>query len=106
MKQRIMDVGTLTLPWSSTGERARKQASADGGVLAVTVVLALIGLVMVFSASAVVAGNRFQDSIYFLKRHLVWLAFGFLLLQLASRMDYMVWRRLALPALGLTAVLL
>jgi cell division protein FtsW len=53
-----------------------------------------------------VAGNRFQDSIYFLKRHLAWLAFGYLLLQLASRMDYMAWRRLALPALGLTAVLL
>lgn len=106
MAHKVVDVGTLSLPWSSTGERPRKQASVDGGVLAVTVVLALIGLVMVFSASAVVAGNRFQDSIYFLKRHLAWLAFGFLLLQLASRMDYMVWRRLALPALGLTAVLL
>jgi cell division protein FtsW len=102
----MLDTGTLSLPWSFPGERPRKQASVDGGVLAVTVVLALIGLVMVFSASAVVAGNRFQDSIYFLKRHLAWLAFGFLLLQLASRMDYMVWRRLALPALGLTAVLL
>lgn len=106
MAHKVMDVGTLSLPWSFPGERPRKQASVDGGVLAVTVVLALIGLVMVFSASAVVAGNRFQDSIYFLKRHLAWLAFGFLLLQLASRMDYMVWRRLALPALGLTAVLL
>ncbi len=106
MAHRVLDTGTLSLPWSSTSERPRKQASVDGGVLAVTVVLALIGLVMVFSASAVVAGNRFQDSIYFLKRHLAWLAFGFLLLQLASRMDYMVWRRLALPALGLTAVLL
>jgi cell division protein FtsW len=106
MASRILDAGTLSLPWSSAGERPRKRASADGAVLAVTVVLALIGLVMVFSASAVVAGNRFQDSIYFLKRHLAWLAFGFLLLQLASRMDYMVWKRLALPALGLTAVLL
>ncbi len=101
-----MDVGTLTLPWPSPGERKRKRLPVDGSVLAVTVALALIGLVMVFSASAVVAGNRFQDSIYFLKRHLAWLAFGFLLLQIASRMDYMAWRRLALPVLGLTAVLL
>ncbi|MGH7260441.1 MAG: putative lipid II flippase FtsW [Nitrospiraceae bacterium] len=106
MAHRIMDVGTLTLPWPSPGERKRKRVPVDGSVLTVTVALALIGLVMVFSASAVVAGNRFQDSIYFLKRHLAWLAFGFLLLQLASRMDYMAWRRLALPALGLTAVLL
>lgn len=106
MARRMMDVGTLTLPWSATGERPRKRASADGAVLAVAVVLALVGLVMVFSASAVVAGNRFQDSIYFLKRHLAWLAFGFLLLHLASRMDYLVWKRLALPALALTAALL
>jgi cell division protein FtsW len=106
MARRIMDAGTLTLPWPSPGERTRRRLPADGAVLAATVALALIGLVMVFSASAVVAGNRFQDSIYFLKRHLAWLAFGFLLLQIASRMDYMAWRRLALPALGLTAVLL
>jgi len=101
-----MDAGTLTLPWTSPGERKRRRLPVDGTVLAVTAALALIGLVMVFSASAVVAGNRFQDSIYFLKRHLAWLAFGFLLLQIASRMDYMAWRQLALPVLGLTAVLL
>jgi cell division protein FtsW len=106
MARRIMDVGTLTLPWPSPGERTRRRLPVDGSVLTVTVALALIGLVMVFSASAVVAGNRFQDSIYFLKRHLAWLAFGFLLLQIASRMDYMAWRRLALPVLGLTAALL
>lgn len=106
MAHKTMDMGTLALPWPSSGERPRKRASADGAVLAVTVVLALIGLVMVFSASAVVAGNRFQDSIYFLKRHLAWLAFGFLLLHLASRMDYLVWKRLALPALALTVALL
>ncbi|MEW6543508.1 MAG: putative lipid II flippase FtsW [Nitrospirota bacterium] len=55
---------------------------------------------MVFSASGVVAGNRFHDSIYYLKRQLAWLAFGFLLLQVASRTDYTVWRKLALPILA------
>ena len=33
--------------------------------LAVTMTLALVGLVMVFSASAIVAGNRFQDPGFF-----------------------------------------
>ena len=106
MAHKMLDAGTLTLPWTSTDTRARKRASIDGTVLMVTMALALFGLIMVFSASAVVAGNRFQDPIYFLKRHLAWLGFGFLLLQIASRMDYMVWRRLALPVLGLTAILL
>ena len=40
--------------------------AADHTLLAVTMILALVGLVMVFSASAIVAGNRFQDPGFFL----------------------------------------
>jgi cell division protein FtsW len=96
---------TLALPWPS-GDRGRHRPSVDGWVLTVTVLLALFGLVMVYSASAVLAGNRFHDWTYFLKRQIAWAAFGFLLLHLASRMDYMVWQRLAGPILVLTLVLL
>jgi cell division protein FtsW len=78
----------------------------DHSLLIITIVLALVGLVMVFSASAVVAGNRFHDPGYFLKRQLAWLAFGFLLLHLASHIDYIWWKRLSFPFLGLTVVLL
>jgi len=48
----------------------------------VTLTLALMGLVMVFSASAIVAGNRFQDPEFFLKRQIAWLGFGVLLMHL------------------------
>jgi cell division protein FtsW len=75
-------------------------------VLVVTVVLALIGLVMVFSASAIVANNRFHDSTYFLKRQIGWLVVGFVILHVGSRIDYLTWRRLALPILGFSALLL
>jgi cell division protein FtsW len=78
----------------------------DHTLLIVTITLALIGLVMVFSASAVVAGNRFHDSGYFLKRQLAWLTFGFLLLHLASHIDYIWWKRLSIPLLAIMAVLL
>lgn len=78
----------------------------DHTLLIVTITLALLGLVMVFSGSAVVAGNRFHDSGYFLKRQLAWLAFGFLLLHLASRIDYVWWKRLSIPLLGLVMVAL
>src|SRR5881296_1353689 len=106
MSRRSIEGGTLALPWPSSSQRSRRRIETDASVLAATVVLALVGLVMVFSASAVLAGNRFHDSIYFLKRQVVWLAFGFLLLHVASRVDYTLWRRLAWPILGLTAVLL
>ncbi len=98
--------GTLALPWPTSGQRSHKRVAMDHTLLVITMVLALVGLVMVFSASAVVAGNRFHDPGYFLKRQLAWLAFGFLLLHLMSRVDYTYWRTIAIPILGLTFVLL
>ena len=67
--------GTLALPWSqTTSQRSGKQrVAADHTLLAVTMSLALVGLVMVFSASAIVAGNRFHDPGFFLKRQIAWL---------------------------------
>lgn len=106
MSRKGNEVGTSTPPRFFNLERSGHRPSADGTVLIVAIVLALIGLVMVFSASGVVAGNRFHDTIYFLKRQVAWLLCGFLLLQLASRLDYLVWRKLALPILAITVVLL
>ena len=95
------------MPWPTTSPRtAKKRVPMDHTLLIVTMVLALVGLVMVFSASAVVAGNRFHDSGYFLKRQLAWLTFGFVLLHVASRVDYIWWKRLSVPLLGLMALLL
>ncbi|MBH0204674.1 MAG: putative lipid II flippase FtsW [Nitrospira sp.] len=104
MSQR--SAGTLTLPWTTASPRATKRVAMDHSLLIITIILALVGLVMVFSASAVVAGNRFHDPGYFLKRQLAWLAFGFLLLHLASHIDYVWWKRLSIPLLGLTVLLL
>src|SRR5919204_4206934 len=101
-----METAILSFPWATSEAPRRRRSAADGSVLAVALVLALVGLVMVFSASAVVAGSRFHDSIYFLKRQLAWLGFGVMLLYAVSRLDYAVWRKLALPLLGLTALLL
>jgi cell division protein FtsW len=104
MTQRA--AGTLALPWPTSNPRAAKRVAMDHTLLIVTMILALVGLVMVFSASAVVAGNKFQDSGYFLKRQLAWLTFGFLLLHVASHIDYVWWKRLSIPLLGLMVVLL
>jgi cell division protein FtsW len=99
--------GTLTLPWSQTNQRSGKQrVASDHTLLAVTMILALVGLVMVFSASAIVAGNRFQDPWFFLKRQIAWLAFGLVLMQLASRIDYTLWKKLSIPMLACMLLLL
>jgi cell division protein FtsW len=78
----------------------------DHTILFVTLTLALVGLVMVFSASAIVAGNRFQDPEFFLKRQIAWLGFGFLLMHATSRIDYTLWKKLSIPILVCMVLLL
>ena len=100
--------GTLALPWSQTSQRSGKQrVAADHTLLAVTMILALVGLVMVFSASAIMAGNgKHHDPGFFLKRQIAWLAFGFLLMHLTSRLDYTLWKKLSIPMLACMLLLL
>lgn len=95
------------MPWPTAGQRPGKQRVAmDHTLLFVTLTLALVGLVMVFSASAIVAGNRFQDPEFFLKRQIAWLGFGFLLMHLTSRIDYTLWKKLSIPILVCMLMLL
>jgi len=100
--------GTLALPWSQPSQRSggKQRVAADHTLLALTMTLALVGLVMVFSASAIVAGNRFQDPGFFLKRQIAWLTFGFLLMHLTSRIDYTLWKKLSIPMLACMLLLL
>lgn len=60
----------------------------DYWILAITVALLIIGIVMIFSSSAVIAAERFGDSYYFLKRQIAWTAIGMTLMFLAMRIDY------------------
>lgn len=75
---------------------------------AVLVVLTLFGLVMVLSASSVTSLN-YQNSdtpFFHFRRQAIWAAIGAVAFLVASRIDYRVLRRLAMPALLLSVVLL
>ena len=50
--------------------------SARRGLLAVTAILVALGVVMVYSSSAIYAQEIYGDAGYFLKRHLVYLVIG------------------------------
>ena len=73
-----------------------------------TVVLTLtaLGLVMVYSSSAIFASQRFGDSRFFLARDLVWTTLGLIAMAVTMRVDYGIYRRLAYPLLGLATLLL
>ena len=52
---------------------ARKQSSPDMAVLCITIFLAMFGLIMIYSSSAIMAAERFGDSLLFLKKQLLFL---------------------------------
>jgi cell division protein FtsW len=65
-----------------------------------------LGVVMVYSSSAVSAYVNFGDSYYFLKRQIVWVILGVMAMLFTMSIDYHVWRRLAKPVMLITLVLL
>jgi len=85
-----------------------KRVSVDGWLFTVTMLLVFTGLVMVFSASAVMARERFGSPYAFLLKQLVWAVAGLVAMVVTMRLDY---RRYKHPALvfslmGLTTLLL
>ncbi len=85
-----------------------KRVSVDGWLFIVTLLLVFVGLVMVFSASAVIAKDRYGSGYYFLLRQMVWAIGGMAAMVAAMKLDY---RRYKHPAvvfslLGFTTLLL
>lgn len=90
---------------------ARKLKS-DKLLFTATLLLVCTSVVMVYSASAVVAMERFQDPYLFLFKQLTWALFGLFLVQLIMRVDYrhyrqpvIIWTGLIVVTIALTAVL-
>jgi cell division protein FtsW len=98
----------------TTPQRAKPRLARPGGrrtglflvMLGIVVLLCVIGLVMVMSASSVVGLYQFGSSWYFVKRQAAWLLVGLAVLVITMRIDYRSWRRLAAPVLGGSTLLL
>ncbi len=72
----------------------------------VTVILLAIGVVMVYSSSAVNALETFKDSAYYLKRHLVYMFLGILGALWIMSIDYEIIKKYIKPALIISFFLL
>src|SRR5580765_7732515 len=90
---------------------ARKLKS-DQTLFVATLLLVCLSVVMVYSASAVVAMERYQSPYLFLTKQLMWATLGLACLWLAMRVDYrmyrepvFIWTCLAVVALCLVAVM-
>jgi cell division protein FtsW len=85
-----------------------KRVSVDRWLFTVTLLLIFAGLVMVFSASAVMAKERYGSGYFFLLRQLGWATAGLLVMVAAMKIDYKRYRHPAVvfSLLGLTTLML
>jgi len=85
-----------------------KRVSVDKWLFTVILLLVFLGLIMVFSASAVMARERFGSSYSFLLRQLGWAAAGIAAMLVVMNIDYKQYRRssIVFTFLGFTCLLL
>jgi cell division protein FtsW len=76
------------------------------GLFVVFFLLIGIGVIMVYSSSAIYADENFGDNLFFLKRHLAYLTVGFAGMVLAMSLEYGLLRKLAKPLVFLVIFLL
>lgn len=97
----------MTAPATERARSRRNDSEARALLLlAVVVVLDVIGLVMVLSASSVQALRIHGSSWHYFVRQLLFVAIGSGALVAAARIDYRAWRRFVLPLVGGSAFLL
>lgn len=84
----------------------KTRAVPDIWILTPTLLILAIGVMMVYSASAVLALHDFGDSFYYLKRQLAFAVLGIAGMVLMMNVDYRVWKKYAVPGLVVAFALL
>jgi len=69
----------------------KEERKIDKKFLLLTIVLTLIGLIALTSASSPFAMRSFGDRFFFLKQQAIWAGLGFLSLLIAAKIKYTFW---------------
>lgn len=94
---------------SSTAELdsvRRVRGGMDTTFLMIVILLLCYGSVMVFSSSYAFAEQNFGNSLFFVKKQLLWAGVGVCALVFFSRVDYRILRKFAVPIFCVSYVLL
>jgi cell division protein FtsW len=84
----------------------RDRAQYDLPLLIITISLMGVGIVIVYSASAILAADKFGDGYYFLKKQALFGAFAVAVMMVMMNIPHTLLKRLAYPILGLSLFLL
>jgi len=74
---------------------SKMRSAPDVYMLIATIGLLALGIVMVYSASAVLALHEYGDSYYYLKRQLIFAGLGLVAMYFTMNVDYWIWRKYA-----------
>ncbi len=77
----------------------KKLEEYDLVIMLMAIALTCFGVVMVYSASSIMAAKRFHDGFFFLKRQGLFALLGFAIMLGTMRINYQFWRKLAAPIL-------
>jgi len=84
----------------------RRRLTIDPWLPLLTLTLVVVGLVMIYSASAPRSMRTFDNSWHFAARQGIWAALGMLALGVGTLVDYRRWQEWSVPLLGLVVVAL
>ncbi|MBI5327914.1 MAG: putative lipid II flippase FtsW [Deltaproteobacteria bacterium] len=70
-----------------------KTSEIDKPLILAMMALVAIGFVMVYSTSYIMAMKRFGNEYFFIKKHLMFIALGFLLFFIAANVEYRLYKR-------------
>jgi cell division protein FtsW len=80
--------------------------SIDYALLITTLLLMAIGITMVYSSSAILAQDVYHNSYYFLKKEVIFMVMGVVMLLIFKSIDYHLYYKLTYPLLLLSILLL
>lgn len=86
--------------------RGQLQRPFDIYLFFTTLLLVLVGIMMIFSSSAILAKERYGDTYFFLKKELIFLGLGFVCLFVTKSIPYKKYAEWIYPILGATILLM
>ena len=89
-----------------TKPKGKRMGEIDYGIFCTIILLLAVGVVMVYSASSYYAMFNYKDSMYFLKRQVIWSILGIGAMFFMIALDYHKLKKYTLIALIVTIPLL
>ncbi|MFH1282911.1 MAG: putative lipid II flippase FtsW [bacterium] len=86
--------------------KAKRYHSPDLSMMFAVFFLIFFGLIMIYSSSAIVANDSYNDFSYFLKKQIIWVLLGSVLMFIFINVDYKQWKQAVIPIYMLTIILL